>query len=90
MALCLFDPRHGYYTTREPFGRGGDFTTSPEISEMFGELVAVWLHSAWDAIGRPLPATFAEIGPGRGMLMKDMLRTLSKLDPDLVARLISR
>ena len=50
---------------------------------MFGELVAVWLRAAWAACGRPLPVTVAEIGPGRGTLMKDMLRTLSKLDPKL-------
>jgi SAM-dependent MidA family methyltransferase len=86
MALCLYDPQDGYYATREPFGRDGDFTTAPEISQMFGELVAIWLHTAWEAIGRPSPATIAEIGPGRGTLMKDTLRTLSKLDPDLVAR----
>ena len=54
MAICLFDPGHGYYTTREPFGRSGDFITAPEISQMFGELVAVWLRTAWDAVGRPL------------------------------------
>lgn len=81
MALCLFDPSDGYYTTREPFGTEGDFTTAPEISQMFGELVAVWLYQAWQAIGRPMPVTLAEIGPGRGTLMKDMLRTLSRLDP---------
>ncbi|TIT52801.1 MAG: class I SAM-dependent methyltransferase, partial [Mesorhizobium sp.] len=46
MALCLFDPRDGYYTTREPFGAAGDFITAPEISQMFGELVAVWLYQA--------------------------------------------
>lgn len=80
MALCLFDPSDGYYTTREPFGTEGDFTTAPEISQMFGELVAVWLYQAWQAIGRPMPVTLAEIGPGRGTLMKDMLRTLSRLD----------
>jgi SAM-dependent MidA family methyltransferase len=85
MALCLFDPEAGYYTTREPFGAAGDFITAPEISQMFGELVAVWLYQAWQAAGRPLPATFAEIGPGRGTLMKDMLRTWSRLDPGLVA-----
>ncbi|TIN18637.1 MAG: class I SAM-dependent methyltransferase [Mesorhizobium sp.] len=84
MALCLFDPADGYYTTREPFGAAGDFITAPEISQMFGELVAVWMYQAWQASGRPLPATIAEIGPGRGTLMKDMLRTLSRLDPDLV------
>lgn len=86
MALCLFDPEEGYYTTREPFGAAGDFITGPEISQMFGELVAVWLYQAWQGAGRPLPATFAEIGPGRGTLMKDMLRTWSRLDPALVAR----
>ncbi|MEP9373940.1 class I SAM-dependent methyltransferase [Mesorhizobium sp. KR1-2] len=86
MALCLFDPRHGYYTTREPFGIAGDFTTAPEISQMFGELVAVWLRTAWEAAGRPSPFILAEIGPGRGTLMKDMLRTLSKLDPGFLAQ----
>lgn len=85
MALCLFHPEHGYYTTREPFGTGGDFITAPEISQMFGELVAVWLHQAWVANGRPLPVTIAEIGPGRGTLMKDMLRTWARLDPAFFA-----
>lgn len=86
MALCLFDPEHGYYTTREPFGTSGDFITAPEISQMFGELVAVWLLTAWRAIGRPLPVTLAEIGPGRGTLMKDMLRTLGRLDSEFVGK----
>lgn len=85
MALCLFDPGHGYYTTREPFGAQGDFTTAPEISQMFGELTAVWLYSAWQAAGRPAHPTLAEIGPGRGTLMKDMLRVLQRLDPTFVA-----
>ncbi|CCV08813.1 conserved hypothetical protein [Mesorhizobium metallidurans STM 2683] len=85
MALCLFDPEDGYYTTREPFGAAGDFVTAPEISQMFGELVAIWLYEAWRATGRPLPVIIAEIGPGRGTLMKDMLRTLSRLDTALTA-----
>ena len=84
MAMCLFDPEAGYYTTREPFGADGDFTTAPEISQMFGELVAVWALAAWRAAGRPTPAMLAEIGPGRGTLMADMLRTLSRLDPAFV------
>jgi len=84
MALCLFDPEDGYYTTREPFGAEGDFITAPEVSQMFGELVAVWLYAAWKACGAPAGAIFAEIGPGRGTLMKDMLRTLARLDPSLV------
>ncbi|WP_309083222.1 class I SAM-dependent methyltransferase [Chelativorans sp.] len=86
MALCLFDPEYGYYTTREPFGVAGDFTTAPEISQMFGEILAIWLYSAWKACGAPEGALFAEIGPGRGTLMKDMLRTLSRLDPGLVTK----
>ena len=53
MAHCLFDPEQGYYTTREPFGVSGDFTTAPEISQMFGELVAIWLYNAWTLAGRP-------------------------------------
>lgn len=83
MALCLYDPEDGYYTTRNPFGVGGDFTTAPEISQMFGELVAVWLYAAWQACGTPSNSILAEIGPGRGTLMKDILRTLNKLDPRL-------
>jgi len=85
MALCLFDPTDGYYITREPFGSKGDFVTAPEISQMFGELVAVWACSAWLASGKPAPVTLAEIGPGRGTLMVDMLRTLDRLDPGFVA-----
>ncbi|MBL8580983.1 MAG: class I SAM-dependent methyltransferase [Rhizobiaceae bacterium] len=83
MALCLLDPTQGYYTTREPFGREGDFTTAPEISQMFGELVGVWVVSAWRAIGSPTAVTVAEIGPGRGTLMRDVLRTLQQLAPAL-------
>ena len=86
MAACLFDPEAGYYTTREPFGVAGDFTTAPEISQMFGELVAVWAYSAWAAMGRPMPMALAEIGPGRGTLMADMLRTLDRLDTGFVTR----
>lgn len=82
MATCLFDPEDGYYTTREPFGAAGDFTTAPEISQMFGELVAIWLLEAWRAAGAPSAPVLAEIGPGRGTLMKDMARTLRRLSPD--------
>ncbi|MEO3385171.1 class I SAM-dependent methyltransferase [Mesorhizobium sp. CAU 1741] len=84
MAMCLFDPEAGYYSTREPFGTQGDFITAPEISQMFGELLAVWALSAWEANGRPVPTMLAEIGPGRGTLMADMLRTMNQLDPAFV------
>ncbi|MHB2264117.1 class I SAM-dependent methyltransferase [Aliihoeflea sp. PC F10.4] len=79
MALSLFDPKEGYYTTREPFGAKGDFVTAPEVSQMFGELLAVWLYAAWQAGGEPEDAIFAEIGPGRGTLARDMARTWKRL-----------
>ncbi|WP_420962614.1 class I SAM-dependent methyltransferase [Brucella sp. IR073] len=81
MAACLGDREAGYYTTREPFGREGDFITAPEVSQMFGELVAVWCIGAWQAFGKPANTVLCEIGPGRGTLMADMLRTLQKLAP---------
>ncbi|WP_188825596.1 class I SAM-dependent methyltransferase [Brucella endophytica] len=79
MAACLGDRDAGYYTTREPFGREGDFITAPEVSQMFGELIAVWCIGVWQALGKPENAVLCEIGPGRGTLMADMLRTLEKL-----------
>lgn len=76
MADCLLHPRHGYYATRDPFGAGGDFTTAPEISQMFGELLGLCLAQGWLDQGRPTPFLLAEIGPGRGTLMADMLRAM--------------
>ena len=74
MAECLLHPEHGYYTTRTPFGVAGDFTTAPEISQMFGELLGLSLAQAWLDQGAPTPFTLAELGPGRGTLMADVLR----------------
>lgn len=74
MALCLSDPEAGYYTTRDPLGAAGDFTTAPEISQMFGELLGLCLAQCWLDQGRPAPVTLAELGPGRGTLMADALR----------------
>ncbi len=74
MAECLLHPVHGYYTTRDPFGAQGDFTTAPEISQMFGELIGLALAQAWLDRGSPAPFTLAELGPGRGTLMADVLR----------------
>ncbi|MDB6453792.1 class I SAM-dependent methyltransferase [Falsirhodobacter sp. 20TX0035] len=73
MAECLLHPEHGYYTTGEPFGTAGDFTTAPEISQMFGEMLGLCLAQAWlDQGGGAF--TLAELGPGRGTLMADILR----------------
>ena len=74
MAECLLHPIHGYYTTRDPFGAAGDFTTAPEISQMFGELFGLALAQTWMDQGSPARFTLAELGPGRGTLMADVLR----------------
>jgi NADH dehydrogenase [ubiquinone] 1 alpha subcomplex assembly factor 7 len=74
MAECLLHPVYGYYTTRDPFGADGDFTTAPEISQMFGELLGLALAQAWLDRGAPAPFALAELGPGRGTLMADILR----------------
>ena len=77
MALCLGHPKFGYYMTRDPFGAMGDFTTAPEISQVFGELLGVWCVAAWEAVGSPSPFGLVELGPGRGTLMADILRATS-------------
>lgn len=74
MQSCLLDPDHGYYATRDPFGRSGDFITAPEVSQMFGELIGLALAQSWLDQGAPAPFTLAEAGPGRGTLMADILR----------------
>ncbi len=80
MALCLGHPQFGYYMNRDPFGAAGDFTTAPEISQIFGELIGIWCVAAWEAIGAPTPFALVELGPGRGTLMADMLRATSRMD----------
>ena len=76
MMLCLQHPQHGYYTTRDPLGVAGDFTTAPEISQMFGEVLGLCLGQCWLDQGRPARFVLAELGPGRGTLMADALRAL--------------
>lgn len=79
MALALSHPEHGYYMTRDPLGAQGDFTTAPEVSQMFGELIGLWLAEVWLACGMPKPFALAELGPGRGTLMADALRAMHKV-----------
>ena len=74
MAECLLHPTYGYYTTRDPLGAQGDFVTAPEISQMFGELIGLCLAQAWIDQGKPDRFALAELGPGRGTLMADILR----------------
>jgi NADH dehydrogenase [ubiquinone] 1 alpha subcomplex assembly factor 7 len=79
MELCLTHPTHGYYVARDPLGREGDFTTAPEVSQMFGELIGLWAASVWKAIGSPPLLRLIELGPGRGTMMADALRAMRVL-----------
>ena len=79
MAECLFHPVHGYYTAHDPFGAAGDFVTAPEISQMFGELLGLCLAQSWLDQGAPASFTLAELGPGRGTLMADVLRATARV-----------
>jgi len=77
MTLCLLDPVQGYYPTRDPLGAEGDFITAPEISQMFGEVLGLWCVQSWIDLGRPGTLHLIEYGPGRGIMMSDMLRAAS-------------
>lgn len=74
MALALGHPIYGYYTTRDPLGAAGDFTTAPEISQMFGEMIGLWAAEVHASLGAPDPLVLVELGPGRGTLLVDTLR----------------
>ncbi|MBK6897257.1 MAG: SAM-dependent methyltransferase [Alphaproteobacteria bacterium] len=74
MELALGHPEHGYYRNRDPLGRRGDFTTAPEISQIFGELIGLWAAELWRQMGSPKKLILMECGPGRGTLMADALR----------------
>ncbi len=74
MGIALTHADGGYYITRDPFGVAGDFTTAPEVSQMFGELIGLWSAVTWQSMGGPDPVRVVELGPGRGTLMADLLR----------------
>lgn len=86
MSLCLGHPVYGYYVTRDPLGAAGDFITAPEVSQMFGEMIGLWLVQAWADQGCPKNPRLVELGPGRGTLMADILRTAS-VAPEFLADL---
>ncbi len=77
MAWCLTANNTTYYRRGNPIGASGDFITAPEVSQIFGELIAVWAITVWQSMGGPRPFVLAELGPGRGTLMHDALRAAS-------------
>lgn len=79
MHICMAHPQFGYYRRDNPIGRDGDFITAPEISQMFGELLGVWCATVWQELGSPSPFCLAELGPGKGTLMADMLRAAANV-----------
>jgi NADH dehydrogenase [ubiquinone] 1 alpha subcomplex assembly factor 7 len=83
---CLHDPEHGYYRRSLAIGRGGDFITAPEISQVFGELIGLWCAVVWRSMGAPSSVRLVELGPGRGTLMRDALRA-AHADPAFRAAL---
>ena len=82
MQHCLTHPEHGYYTGRDPLGVTGDFTTAPEVSQMFGDMIGAFLVQSWNDMGCPNPFALVEIGPGRGTLMADILRMAARVSAD--------
>jgi SAM-dependent MidA family methyltransferase len=76
VARYMAEANAHYYATRDPFGAGGDFTTAPEISQMFGELIGLWLADLWARAGKPERVRYLELGPGRGTLAVDALRAM--------------
>jgi len=80
MTLCLLDPVDGYYPTRDPLGSEGDFITAPEISQMFGECLGLWVVQSWIDLGCPALFNLVELGPGRGVMMADILKAVA-LEP---------
>lgn len=80
MRLCLTHPSLGYYKNADPIGAEGDFITAPEISQMFGEFIGLWVANCWQAMGAPSHFELVELGPGRGTLMDDALRVIARVD----------
>ena len=73
--ISLYDKKFGYYMKKNPFGKEGDFITAPLISNLFGEMIAIWCVAFWEYIGKPRKILLVELGPGDGSLCKDLLRT---------------
>ena len=75
---ALFDKKKGYYSTKNPFGKKGDFVTAPNISDIFSEIIGIWIISTWEKLGKPRRINLIELGPGDGSLAKILIRTFKR------------
>ena len=73
--IALYDKKFGYYIKKNPFGKKGDFVTSPLISNLFGEMIGIWCVAFWESLGRPSKILLIELGPGDGSLCNNLLKT---------------
>ena len=76
--IALYDKKFGYYMKQNPFGQKGDFITAPLISNLFGEMLAVWCVAFWEHIGKPRKILLVELGPGDGSLCKNLIKTFGQ------------
>ena len=74
--LSLYDKKFGYYMKKNPFGKQGDFTTAPNISRLFSEIIAIWVLSFWKSLGSPKKFNLLEFGAGNGEMIKVIIETL--------------
>ena len=74
----LYDKKIGYYNSQIPFGEKGDFITSPKISYLFSEIVAIWIIACWESFGKPERFNIVELGPGDGSLMRILIKSFKK------------
>jgi Uncharacterized conserved protein len=74
----LYDKKFGYYTSKMPFGENGDFITSPKISSIFSEIIAIWIVSSWETFGKPKNFNIVELGPGDGSLANILLKSFKR------------
>jgi len=80
ISIALYDKKFGYYMKKNPFGKEGDFITSSLISNLFGEMLAIWCVAFWEHIGKPKKILLVELGPGDGTLCKDLLKTFRQFE----------
>ena len=74
----LYDKKKGYYSSRNPLGKGGDFITAPKITSLFSEIIAIWMIACWENFGKPKNFNIVELGPGDGSLASILLKSFKR------------